>query len=226
MSVVHCGAHLAQEAIEYHNLGFNSVIWIEASHEFAAAASQTVEKFPNQIVVQAALWNLSGVKLDLRIANNGASSSLRGFADHASIFPDIEMIGIESIITTTLDDILKDDSAGGLLILDLQGVELQVLQGAKRSLPKFEFIICEVSMREIYTNQGSWMEVSEELMKHGFTLVDWTLDPNYGYGNALYARNPKYASLHRVLRKGLTLLSAIVISTRRKAFTLQGKIEK
>ena len=211
MCVVHCGAHLAQEAIDYHNLGFTSVIWIEASHEFAVAASKFVEKYPNQKVVQAALWNISGVQLDLKIASNGASSSFRGFADHASIFPDIKMIGIEKITTTTLDDVLKDDLAGGLLVLDLQGVELQVLQGAKRSLSKFEYVICEVSKREIYSNQGSWQEVSEELVKHGFTLVDWTLDPNYGYGNALYTRKSKHASLHRVLRKGLTLISATVI---------------
>ncbi len=218
MGVVHCGAHLAQEAIDYHNLGFTSVIWIEASHEFAAAASQTVEKYPNQRVVEAALWHLSGVQLDLRIASNGASSSLRDFADHATIFPEIETIGIEKITTTTLDDVLKDDLAEGLLVLDLQGVELEVLQGAERSLSKFEFVICEVSKREIYSNQGNWRQVSQELIKQGFTLVDWTLDPDYGYGNALYARSPKCASLHRALRVGLTLINAIIIGIKRRSY--------
>lgn len=219
LNVVHCGAHLAQEADDYHRLGFNSVIWIEASSKFALAASQAVEKFLNQRVIHAALWNVSGVSLDLKIASNGASSSLRGFADHSLIFPDIEMVGIEKIITTTLDDILNDISArGGLLVLDLQGVELQVLQGAEASLHKFDFVICEVSMREVYVNQCTWGEVSEELMRHGFVLVDWTLNPNYGYGNALYARRDKYAPFLRLLRRSITLFSAASISIQRRCF--------
>lgn len=219
LSVVHCGAHLAQEAIDYHRLGFNRVIWIEASSEFVLAASQTVKEFSNQRVIHAALWNISGVPLDLKIANNGASSSLRDFAGHPSIFPEIEMIGIEKIITTTLDDILNDISeGGGLLVLDLQGVELQALQGAETSLHKFDFVICEVSMKEIYVDQCNWEEVSEELMRHGFILVDWTLNPNYGYGNALYARRDKYAPFLRILRRSITLFNALSISIRRRCF--------
>ena len=218
LSVVHCGAHLAQEAIDYNRLGFGSVIWIEASSEFVLAASQIVKEFSNQRVIHAALWNVSGVPLDLKIANNGASSSLRDFAD-SSTFPEIEMIGIEKIITTTLDDILNDISeGGGLLVLDLQGVELQALQGAEASLHKFDFVLCEVSMKEIYTNQCNWEEVSEELMRHGFILVDWTLNPNYGYGNALYARREKYAPFLRILRRSITLFDAISISIRRRHF--------
>lgn len=219
LNVVHCGAHLAQEADDYQRLGFNSVIWIEASSEFALAASQAVKKFSNQRVIHAALWNVSGVPLDLKIASNGASSSLRGFADHPVIFPDIEMVGIEKIITTTLDDILNDISErGGLLVLDLQGVELQALQGAEASLHKFDFVICEVSMKELYVDQCNWEEVSEELMRHGFILVDWTLNPNYGYGNALYARRDKYAPFLRILRRSITLFNVISISIWRRCF--------
>lgn len=218
LNVVHCGAHLAQEATEYQNLGFMSVLWIEASSQFAHEASEIVKEFLNQKVIQAALWNLSGVHLDLKIASNGASSSIRGFAEHAALFPEIEMIGVERVVTATLDDVLADVHGGGLLVLDLQGVELQVLQGAEASLEKFQFVICEVSTREIYSDQNNWEEVSDELVRSGFSLVDWTFDPIFGYGNALYSRNTKHVMLFRTLRRAITLFNALSFSVQRRFF--------
>lgn len=218
LNVVHCGAHLAQEAAQYQDLGFMSVLWIEASSQFANEASEIVKEFLNQKVIQAALWNLSGVHLDLRIASNGASSSLRGFAEHATFFPKIEMIGVERVVTTTLDDILADVHSGGLLVLDLQGVELQVLQGAEASLEKFQFVICEVSTREMYSGQNNWGEVSDELIRNGFSLVDWTFDPIFGYGNALYSRSTNHMMLFRMLRKAITLFNALLFSVQRRYF--------
>ena len=218
LNVVHCGAHLAQEAAQYHDLGFMSVLWIEASSQFAKEASERVKEFLNQKVIQAALWNLSGVHLDLKIASNGASSSLRGFAEHATVFPEIEMIGVERVVTATLDDVIADVHGGGLLVLDLQGVELQVLQGAEVSLGKFNFVICEVSTREIYSDQNNWGEVTDELIGHGFSLVDWTFDPNFGYGNALYSRSTNHMMLFRTLRKAITLFNALLFSVQGRYF--------
>lgn len=212
LGLVHCGAHLAQEASEYSKLGFSPILWIEASAEFAQRSTEAIQKFPDQKVIQAALWNVSGVSLNLKIASNGASSSFRDFAEHSRLFPDIKMIDVETVVTTTLDSILENESIAGLLILDLQGVELQALQGARKTISRFDFVLCEVSTREIYAEQNTWNEISNELRNAGFTLIDWSINSHFGYGNALYGRKKKFVKLTRLSRVTFTLLHALMHS--------------
>jgi hypothetical protein len=77
-------------------------------------------------------------------------------------------------------------------VLDLQGAELQALLGAKVVLSKFDYIYTEVSIDTMYKDQPKWADVTCFLKKQGFRLVDWQIDQEKGWGNALYLRKARY----------------------------------
>jgi hypothetical protein len=57
-----------------------------------------------------------------------------------------------------------------LLKLDVQGAELQILQGGTRTLGHAKAIIAEVSFVELYEGQSSFSDLCAFLQAHGFTL--------------------------------------------------------
>ena len=57
-----------------------------------------------------------------------------------------------------------------LLKLDVQGAELQVLQGAEKLLPIIDAIYCEVSFVELYERQPTAGAIVSFLDRHGFAL--------------------------------------------------------
>jgi hypothetical protein len=128
--------------------------------------------------------------MKLNITNNSFSSSLFDLEAASYLYPEISITESIEVLTTAIDDleISLQSLDGGLLVLDLQGVELDVLKGAVKTLDTFNFILCEVSNVEMYRNQPLWPEINEFLKIHCFTLVDFQIDEEKGWGNALYRK--------------------------------------
>ena len=63
------------------------------------------------------------------------------------------------------------------LKIDTQGYEFQVLKGAEKILKKFEGILVEVSLIELYEGQKNWLEIVEFIQSHGFKL--WSVDRGF-----------------------------------------------
>jgi hypothetical protein len=59
-----------------------------------------------------------------------------------------------------------------LLKIDVQGFELQVLQGAIDILPDVSVIVCEVNAVSFYEGQTGFEEIYAFLRQHNFKLVD------------------------------------------------------
>lgn len=57
-----------------------------------------------------------------------------------------------------------------LLKLDVQGSELDVLNGAEEILPFVDIIYCEASFVQLYERQPLAHEIASYLMQHGFAL--------------------------------------------------------
>ena len=73
------------------------------------------------------------------------------------------------------------------MYLDVQGSELDVLQGATKVLPSIKYIMTEVSSEEHYRGGCTELELHEFLTKHGFSLAERQMPP-VGHGNAFYRR--------------------------------------
>lgn len=91
-------------------------------------------------------------------------------------FGDVEETGFMEIPTARLDSIgLKFEN--GLLKLDVQGFEKQVLEGAQETLNYVKYILIEVSFIEIYSNQDLFHDIYEYLTRRGFDYV-WAFNQN------------------------------------------------
>ena len=72
----------------------------------------------------------------------------------------------------TLDDVLgPDDLLGPVLVkLDVQGYELEVLRGARETLPRVDALVVELAFEQHYADQPLFGAVVAELAGMGFAL--------------------------------------------------------
>jgi FkbM family methyltransferase len=90
-------------------------------------------------------------------------------------FPAAEIGETIQVTVERLDDVVRSNAlarAPYLLKLDVQGFELQVLQGATSILPDVAVILCEVNAEGFYMGQAGFEQIYLFLRQHGFKLVD------------------------------------------------------
>lgn len=107
-------------------------------------------------------------------AEDGLSVPFNVMGSGSSIMP--ERSGVprrtEPRRLRTLDSLLRNVKAPGLLKIDAQGYELQILKGAVQVLPSFEIVLLEVAIIEI--NEGAPLldEVVLFMKGRGFVAYD------------------------------------------------------
>ena len=197
VAVVHCGAHLAEELEEYENVGWREVTWIEANPDLIPRLKVRVKDSNLSKILIAALWSTDGEELELKVASNSYSSSFLNFGSHAKTYPDVNFEKIIKVKSVTLDSLFESHEIRneGLLVLDLQGVELEALKGATNILNHFDYIYTEVSKGNLYESQGKWKEITNFLTSQNFKLADWQYSEKLNWGNALYQRNGKLRNI-------------------------------
>jgi FkbM family methyltransferase len=109
----------------------------------------------------------------LLIAARDDCSSLRAPSRaQIEMEPRSHSVRSERVPVARLDETLGTDQlhAPALLKIDVQGQELEVLEGALRLLAHFEVIYLEASFRELYAGQALAGEVIAWLAERGFAL--------------------------------------------------------
>jgi FkbM family methyltransferase len=188
--VIHAGASLCQERDEYLAAGFAPVIWLEALTSVSELGAANLLNYPGQSIHNVTLWSQSDQKKVIyESSNEGQSSSLLKMKWHKFVHSSVIEIGAETHLTTTLDDFLHSNDFFGpisLLVLDLQGVELQVLEGAQETLGMATAVVVEVALIEMYESQPLAANIHEFMSAHGFILVHHNLVSSSTMGDALY----------------------------------------
>lgn len=178
--ILHIGGHLGQESHWYSDLG-KPVVWLEAMPDAVSIIEEITRHYPNQRVYQACLTNVDDqiVQFNVSSNNSGASSSLFQFGSasvgKASMWPELnlEMSRVLSLRTVTLDTLMMSNAIPiqkyDHWILDVQGAESLVIQGATESLKSCRSLVVEASSIEVYEGGAQWIDVKELLQESGFT---------------------------------------------------------
>jgi FkbM family methyltransferase len=188
--VIHVGANTGQERHVYARLGL-PVVWIEPIPAVFQQLLANIAPFPAQRAISALITDQDGERITLNIASNGgASSSILALADHSDVWPDVVFTGSVELISQTLPAALETagvDPAGyDVLVMDTQGSELMVLQGARPLLGGLRTIKTEAADFEAYAGCARVAEIEAFLAGAGFVTQRKDAFAHRSQGGAYY----------------------------------------
>lgn len=110
---------------------------------------------------------------EMNISRSDDSSSLLAIgSNQRKIFPGTEQVDSIEVEVTTLDAVLDGDLARPCLLkIDVQGLELEALKGAEKTLSQVDEALIECSFIELYEGQAMADEVISLMLKSGLRLA-------------------------------------------------------
>lgn len=195
--VVHVGAHLGEEAVDYANAGIANVWWIEGNPDIIEELRRNVYPYAHKVVCalitdvadQEQLFNVTNLK--------SLSSSVFPFGTHAVVSPDMHFVEHKYLQTSTLDGVVAAQGVTrcNFLNMDLQGAEMLALRGAPLLLEKIDYIFCEINVDELYIGCVLLPELDRFLGDLGYHRVATQMAGNpergpgwVGWGDGFYVR--------------------------------------
>ena len=159
-SILHCGAHLGEEHKDY--LAQPSLV------------SKLEKLFGSGYVFPGVVTNSDNVLVDFYLTDNSLSSSSRLINPNNQW--DIKISDVIKIKTVTLETILRKiqvrtNKLPQLIVLDLQGGELEALVNCKIAFTNQLDFVVEMSRNAIYENQKTELEVIKFFESLGYRLV-------------------------------------------------------
>ena len=148
------------------------IVAFEPLREAGARFGRAVGAEPRVRLIAAAL-GLSAGEAVMHVSGRDDCSSLLDIARLQELVPDAAMVGTEMVRIGRLQDFLGADEfiAPALLKIDVQGFELQVLQGCGDWLKRFAWVYVELSFCELYAGQALADPVIRHLLGAGFVFT-------------------------------------------------------
>lgn len=171
--VLHIGAHFGEENDVYDKLKIEKRIFFEpVSSNYKTLKNNLEERFP---LLQIALGNENKkITMNVETANNGQSSSILRPKLHLYQYPNIQFNSTEEVDMHRLDDLRLQLDGFNFINIDVQGYELEVFKGAKKTLNQVDYIMSEINRDEVYENCARIEQLKEFLIPYGFELVEET----------------------------------------------------
>jgi FkbM family methyltransferase len=184
--IIHIGAHLMEEKIEYNRNGLSNTIWIEANPIIFESI-----KLNGESVFNYAISNVDGEIYKLNVTNNGQSSSILELDRHKIHHPHIYVSDIVEVPSKRMDTLILENKINlqnyNFINLDIQGAELLALMGFGDLLNEFEFIYTEINTNTLYKNCALLSEIDEYVSNFGFRRVETSMT-EFEWGDALYIK--------------------------------------
>jgi FkbM family methyltransferase len=185
--IIHIGGHYGEEILEYVNNGILKIVVFEPlSKNFQILHENIKDVNANIIGHQIALGSKKGIATMNLSSNDAQSSSILNPKEHLTLHPNVTFNGTEEVGVRTLDSFKYKNY--NFLNMDVQGYELEVLKGSKKTLERIDYVYCEVNRGEVYENNAMVDDVDDFLSNYNFSRVetDWT---GKLWGDALYIKN-------------------------------------
>lgn len=183
-TVLHVGGHYAEEAQEYFEYGIDRAVFIEGDSTSFTQLQLNVSKYKNFSAIKSFVSDTSGLAIFYQASNAGASSSLLKPGRHSKERPDILFSEGIKVETQTLDSLNLGEF--DLVVIDVQGAEMQVLKGGQKTALSAKAIWIEVNSGGMYSNDAGTQDIFAYLMET-HSPVYLNLNENY-WGDALFIR--------------------------------------
>ena len=221
--VLHVGAHEAEESTDYTSNGWLPVIWVEAQPRLIKILQNKLDPL-NNVVINDAVWDESGLIKKLNVTTNSQSTSLLALGTHSEDYPQITVSEVLEVSTSRLDDLIERGRFPSFINLDIQGVELQALRSLGSSIEEVNAIYTEVNKQEVYLGCASYSELKDFLSTAGFEPVAVRWVPGKGWGDALFLRKGSYGNIR--VRKVISRILSFKFYLREYVHLINSKIKK
>ena len=191
--VIHVGGHKAQEYEEYRAAGLINQIWIEGNPHFHNEIVSKIGEDKNVLIFNELIYDVEK-EVEFGLANNGASSSILPLKIHKKYYPNIQYDGYISKKCKRLDNLMYEEKVNlslyNGLVMDVQGVELNVIKSFGDNIKNLEFIQSEVNVEELYEGCCLIEVLDSYLGSHGFERLITAMwdDGAVCWGDALYIK--------------------------------------
>ena len=136
-------------------------------------ALQSLSKHNPRVHVHAMALGAQNGRLAMNANRFTPSSSfLRMTKRHVDLWPATADTAEIEVLVRCLDDETSSLGTGMFLKIDVQGYELQVLQGATDTLTRTTLIVAEVLFESLYENQSGVADLIAHLDAQGFRLAE------------------------------------------------------
>lgn len=189
--VIQVGAHYCQEYNDFINNGIKNMVLIEP---LSANYKKLLESWPfpddgSVLTFRTAIGNTTGeIDMNVETSNWGMSSSILEPGTHLEIYPKITFDTKEAVKIDKLDNLPIVRHLYNVLMVDVQGYELEVFKGAVNSLKFIDIIFSEINTKQVYKGCTQLPDLNAFLDEHGFNNIHTHEYANIGYGDAIYLR--------------------------------------
>lgn len=187
--VIHIGAHYGEEILDYINNEIINIMLFEPLLDNFNILEQNIKSLNANIDgYQIALGSAPGTATMYVSSNEKQSSSILKPKVHLTHHPDVSFPSTEIVEVKTLDQF--ETSNFNFINMDVQGYELEVLKGAKKTLKHIDYVYCEVNRDEVYENNAFIEQIDDYLSQYNLVRVetDWS---GGIWGDALYIKGSK-----------------------------------
>ncbi len=180
--VLDVGANAGQYGIEIRRGGYaGRIVSFEPASETFARLRAASQSDPLWSARQLALGSEPGAATLNLAGNEGKSSS---FLDQRDVTfgttATMRYVGTETVEVSTLESVGPDVATEHdriVLKVDVQGLELEVLEGAGSFLDRVQAIETELSLYPMYEDQPDWRRLCDRTQELGFAF--FAVDPGY-----------------------------------------------
>ena len=201
--VMHIGGHRGQDGHSYQVImkDESRIIWAEPD---IANAQVIQRKYPSQKVLTDVFWSEKNVAINFYKTKDSEKSSAKKPIDKLT-----ETVVEEiTLRTTTIDNEMPKDTEKCLLVLDVQGGEIEVLRGGSGSLSQVKWIVLEVTSNGVeYENVPTEIQLDSLLKSEGFRKSISRISHNGDYKDQLYLRSGKIKSSILMMMDSIFILS-------------------